>query len=157
MTETTKTKKMKIALVGSHGGHLTELLYLLEAFAPEDEFFILTYDNERTRALPYRKYLIANIGYNYLLMAIAFVRIFFIWLRERPQVIISTGAEVAIPAFYVGKLFGAYCIFIELWAAVNKPTQTGRWLYGIADEFYVQWESLLASYGPKARYRGTII
>ena len=148
---------MKIAFVGSHGGHLTELLYLIEAVSPDDNFFFLTYDNERTRALPYQKYLIANIGYNYLLMAVAFVRIFFIFLRERPDVIISTGAEVAIPAFYIGKLFGAHCIFIELWAAIFEPTQSGRWLYPIADEFYVQWESLLLRYGPKARFRGTIV
>ena len=148
---------MKVAFVGSHGGHLTELLYLVAALSPDDHFFFLTYDNQRTRLIPYTKYLIANIGYNYLLMAIAFVRIFFIFLRERPDVIISTGAEVAIPAFYIGKLFGAYCIFIELWAAIYAPTQTGKWLYPIADEFYVQWESLLPHYGPKARFRGTII
>ena len=148
---------MKVAFVGSHGGHLTELLYLVEALSPDDHFFFLTYDNQRTRSLPYEKYLIANIGYNYLLMAIAFVRIFFIFLRERPDVIISTGAEVAIPAFYIGKLFGAYCIFIELWAAVIEPTQSGRWLYSIADEFYVQWESLLPRYGSKARFKGTIV
>ena len=148
---------MKVAFVGSHGGHLTELLYLLGALSPADQFFFLTYDNPRTRALPYRKYLIKNIGYNYILMAIAFVRIFFIWLRERPDVIISTGAEVAIPAFILGKLFRAHCIFIELWAAIYKPTQTGLWLYRFSDEFYVQWESLLTFYGPKARFRGTIV
>jgi UDP-N-acetylglucosamine:LPS N-acetylglucosamine transferase len=90
-------------------------------------------------------------------MAIAFVRIFIIFLCERPDIIISTGAEVAIPAFYIGKLFGSHCIFIELWAAIFEPTQTGKWLYSIADEFYVQWESLLLRYGPKARFRGTIV
>jgi UDP-N-acetylglucosamine:LPS N-acetylglucosamine transferase len=148
---------VKVALVGSHGGHLTELLYLLNALGPEDDLFFLTYDNERTRALPYRRYLIRNIGYNYFLMAVAFLRIFAVWLRERPDVILSTGAEVAIPAFVLGKLFGSHCIFIELWAAIYKPTQTGRWLYPIADEFYVQWEYLLQHYGPKARYRGTIV
>jgi len=149
---------MKIALVGSHGGHLTELLYLLEALSPADQFFFVTYDNPRTRALPYRKYLLRNIGYNYGLMAIAFVRIAVIWLHERPDVIISTGAEIAIPAFILGKPFGhAHCIFIELWAAIDQPTQTGRWLYRFSDEFYVQWESLLAAYGSKARFVGTLI
>jgi beta-1,4-N-acetylglucosaminyltransferase len=148
---------MKIAFVGSHGGHLTELLYLREALDPIDDYFFLTYDNERTRALPDRKYLIRNIGYNYFLMAVSFMRIALIWLRERPDVIISTGAEVAIPAFYLGKVFGAYCIFVEIWATIHTPTQTGRWLYRISDEFYVQWESLLAAYGPKARFAGTIV
>lgn len=148
---------MRVAFVASYGGHLTELLYLREALDSEDDCFFLTYDNERTRALPYRKYLIRNIGYNYFLMAIAFVRIALIWLRERPDVIISTGSEVAIPAFYLGKLFGAYLIYIEIWATVHTPTQTGRWVYRIADEFYVQWESLLGAYGPKARYSGTIV
>ena len=52
---------MKIALICSHGGHLTELLYLMDAFDGHDKFFI-TYDNIRTRNLKYRKYLFPNFG-----------------------------------------------------------------------------------------------
>ena len=148
---------MKIGLVCSHGGHLTELLYLVKGLDPEDDLFFLTYDNPRTRSLPYRTHLIQNIGYNYGLMAIAFWRVFWILVKERPQVIISTGAEVAIPAFILGKLLGMYCIFIETWPQINRPTQTGRWLYRISDEFYVEQETLLTCYGPKAQYRGTIL
>jgi UDP-N-acetylglucosamine:LPS N-acetylglucosamine transferase len=148
---------MKVCFAGSHGGHLTELMCLLEVLSPDDDFFFLTYHNVRTHALPHRKYLIDNIGFNYGLMAIAFIRIFFFLLKERPDVIISTGAEVAIPTMFWGKLMGAYCIMIECWSAVNHPSRTGQWLYNIADEFYVQWESLLPSYGPKARYVGSIL
>src|SRR5258708_17861978 len=148
---------MQVAFVGRQGGNLTYFFYLREGLAPADDYFFLTYINERTLALPDRKYLIRNIGYNYFLMAIAFIQIALIWLYERPDVIISTGAGVAIPAFYLGKFFGAYCIFVEIWATIHTPTQTGRWLYRISDEFYVQWESLLPAYDAKTRYVGTIV
>ena len=146
---------MKICLVCSHGGHLAETFHLQEAFEGHETFFI-TYDSARTRELE-RKYLLRNIGKNPLLMARAFISIFRILRREKPELIVSTGAEIAIPAFYLAKLFRIKTIFIESWTRVTQPTGTGRIVYPVADVFLVQWERLLTKYGKKARHEGAIL
>ncbi len=122
---------MKICLVCSHGGHLSEMLQLMEAFEGHETFFI-TYDAARTRELE-RKYLLRNIGTNPLLMALAFVSTFKIICREKPKLIVSTGSEIAIPAFYLGKLFRIKTIFIESWTRIDRPTGTGKIVYPVSD------------------------
>ena len=146
---------MKICLVCSHGGHLTEILQLKEAFEGHDTFFI-TYDSVRTRELE-RKYLLQNIGKNPLLMAYTFIPTFRILLKEKPKLIVSTGSEIAIPAFYLAKLLRIKTIFIESWTRVVQPTGTGRIVYPVSDVFLVQWERLLTKYGKKAKYEGAIV
>jgi beta-1,4-N-acetylglucosaminyltransferase len=146
---------MNICLVCSHGGHLTELLCLKEAFEGHETFFI-TYDSPRTRSLE-RKYLLQNIGTNPLLMARAFVSTVRILLKEKPKLIVSTGSEIAIPAFYLAKILRIKTIFIESWTRVDRPTGTGKIVYPVSDIFLVQWEQLLSRYGKKARYEGAIL
>jgi len=147
---------MKICLVCSHGGHLTEMIQLMEAFEGHKTFFI-TYDSTRTRGLTGRKYLLRNIGKNPLLMVQAFLSTLRIMLKEKPKLIISTGSEIAIPAFYLARLLRIKTIFIESWARVIEPSGTGRLVYPVADVFLVQWERLLTKYGKKAKFEGAII
>ena len=146
---------MKLALVCSHGGHLTEMLQIADAWQGADAFWI-TYRSTRTAHMP-RAYLLTNIGVNPVRMAIATVRIALILIRERPDAVISTGSEVAIPAFYLARLMGARTIFVEVWTRVRRPTGTGRLVYPVADHFLVQWPELLARYGRKARFEGSIL
>ena len=146
---------MKICLVCSHGGHLSEILQLIDALEGHETFFI-TYDSSRTRNLK-RKYLLQNIGTNPWLMARAFVSTFRILLKEKPRLIISTGSEIAIPAFYLAKLLRIKTVFIESWTRVDRPTGTGRIVYPVSDLFFVQWERLLSKYGKKAKYEGAIL
>jgi len=148
-------RNMKICLVCSHGGHLTEILQLKEAFEGHETFFI-TYDSVRTRQLEH-KYLLRNIGTNPLVMASASLSTLRILLKERPKLIVSTGSEIAIPAFYLAKLLRIKTVFIESWTRVDRPTGTGKIVYRVSDLFLVQWESLLKKYGKKAKYEGAIL
>jgi UDP-N-acetylglucosamine:LPS N-acetylglucosamine transferase len=66
--------------------------------------------------------------------------------KERPDLIISTGAAVAVPFFYLGKVFGAKCIYIEVYDRIDKPTLTGKIVYPITDKFIVQWEEMKKVY-----------
>ncbi|WP_321422018.1 PssD/Cps14F family polysaccharide biosynthesis glycosyltransferase [uncultured Methanobacterium sp.] len=147
---------MKISLVCSHGGHLTEILYLMDAFESHEIFFI-TYDNFRTRELNYNKYLLENIGINPIKMIKAFFYIFRILWDEEPHLIISTGSEIAIPAFILGKLMRKRTIFIESWCRVKNKSTTGKLLYYISDDFFVQWPQLLEVYGNKVKYKGGVL
>jgi UDP-N-acetylglucosamine:LPS N-acetylglucosamine transferase len=127
----------------------------MEAFEGHQTFFV-TYDSTRTRGLE-RKYLLRNIGTNPLIMAQSFLSMLRILLKEKPKLIVSTGSEIAIPAFYLAKVLRTRTIFIESWARVIEPSGTGRLVYPVADVFLVQWERLLPKYGKKAKYEGAVI
>ena len=146
---------LKICVVGSHGGHLAELLSILEAFK-ESEIFYITYKGFRSKELK-KAFFIRNPSENLLDFMLGVLQIPRILIKERPHVVISLGAEIAIPVFYFAKLLGLRTIFIESACRVNGPSITGRIIYPIADLFLVQWPQLLRKYGRKARYEGSII
>jgi beta-1,4-N-acetylglucosaminyltransferase len=86
------------------------------------------------------------------------IKIFFILLKERPAILFSTGSEIAIPSFYLGKLlFRTKLIYLECSAQVYQASLTGRLVYPITDLFLVQWKPLLKRYGTKAKYVGGLI
>ena len=78
-----------------------------------------------------------------------------IFIKECPDVVICTGVLAVIPMCLLAKLAGGKLIYIESFAKVTSPTKTGRLLYKISDQFYVQWESMLNIY-PNAIYVGGI-
>ena len=75
--------------------------------------------------------------------------------KEKPDLIISSGAAVAVPFFYLGKLFGAKLVYIEVFDRIDKSTMTGKLVYPITDKFIVQWEEMKKVY-PKAVNLGSI-
>ena len=75
--------------------------------------------------------------------------------KEKPDLIISSGAAVSVPFFYLGKLFGAKLIYIEVFDRIDKPTMSGKLVYPIVDKFIVQWEEMKEVY-PKAINLGSI-
>lgn len=149
---------MKICLICSAGGHLTQLLQLEELWGRYDSFFV-THKKEITRDLPkrHKTYFIKDPGRNPLYFLINFLQSFFTLLTEKPNIIITNGGGVAVPMSYLGKLFGKKIIFIESFSRVENPSVTGKLLYPIADLFLVQWKFLLKKYGPKAKYGGRVI
>ena len=147
----------KVCLVGSSGGHLTHL-YLLKPFWGEKERFWVTFGKEDAKSIledekMYECYFPTNRNIKNLIkntfLAIKIIR------KEKPKLIISSGAGVAVPFFYIGKIFGAKTIFIEVFDRIDKPTITGKLVYPVADIFIVQWEEMKKVY-PKAINLGGI-
>ena len=91
--------------------------------------------------------------FKFLLNVFQSLRVF---LGERPDVIITTGAGVAIAMCWWGRIFGRKVIFIEDWCVVDKPSLSGRLVYPVAHLFIIQWKQL-QKYYPKAKFRGTLI
>jgi UDP-N-acetylglucosamine:LPS N-acetylglucosamine transferase len=149
---------MKICLVGS-GGHLTQILQLMDAFEGYETFFV-TYNSETTKNLK-NTYLIKHYGerniHLFLMMINITLKAFSILIKEKPDVIVSTGAEIAIPICYIGKFMGKKIIYIESLSRIRTRSGTGKIIYPIADLFLVQWQSLLKRYGKKAQYWGKVI
>ena len=149
---------MKVALVCSHGGHLSEMLQLLPAFRGFDSFFV-TYHSPRDKEIETtgRAYFTDNIGKDPFRFGLSFFWALRVLRREKPRVIVSTGSEIAIPFFVLAKLSGVKTIFIEGFFRVEDLSQTGRILYPLSDVFLVQWPGLLKVCGKKARYEGAVI
>jgi len=149
---------MKICLVCSHGGHFTETLQILKAFQGHEIFFA-TYHSARESEVKEiaQAYFTLNIGTSVWRLFKAIFWASYILFKEKPDVIVSLGAEIALPFFYLGKLFGIKTIFIESWCRVENLSKTGQLVYPIADLFLVQWPQLLKVCGPKAQYKGAVI
>ena len=142
------SQKIKVCLVGSSGGHLTHL-YMLKPFWENKERFWVTFDKQDAKSLLKDERMIpcyypTNRSIKGLI--INTVLAFRVLRKERPDVIISTGAAVAVPFFYLGKLFGAKCIYIEVYDRIDKPTLSGKIVYPITDKFIVQWEEMKKVY-----------
>ena len=76
-------------------------------------------------------------------------------IKEKPDIIISSGAAVSIPFFFLGKILGKKLVYIEVFDRIDKPTVSGRFCYKFADKFIVQWDEQLDVY-PKAINLGRI-
>ncbi len=148
---------LKVALVGSSGGHLTHL-YMLKPFWENKERFWVTFDKEDAKSILKNEKMypchyptnrnIKNLIKNTVLA-------WKVLRKEKPDLIISSGAAVAVPFFYLGKLFGAKLIYIEVFDRIDKPTLSGKLVYPITDKFIVEWEEMKKVY-PKAKNLGSI-
>ena len=135
-------KEIKVCLVGSSGGHLTHL-YMLKPFWKNKKRFWVTFDKEDARSLlngekVYPCYYSTNRNIKNLIRNT--VVAWKVLHKEKPDLIISSGAAVSVPFFYLGKLFGSKLIYIEVFDRIDKPTLSGRLVYPIVDKFIVQWE-----------------
>lgn len=150
-------KNVKVCLVGSSGGHLTHLT-MLKPFLRGKRRFWVTFDKEDARSqlkgekmygcyYPTNRNLKALIKNTFLALKII--------IKEKPDLIISSGAAVAVPFFYIGKIFGVKLIYIEVFDRIDKPTVTGKMVYPITDKFIVEWEEMKKVY-PKAIKLGSI-
>ncbi len=149
---------MKLGIVCSSGGHLL-LTHLLKKFWSQHDRFWVTFKKEDAVSLledetVYWAYFPTNRNLFNL------VRNFFVSLKvlfkEKPDVILSSGAGVAIPFFYVGKLMGKKLIFIEAYERIDNPSITGRLVYPITDLFILQWEEQKKIY-PRGTVLGQIL
>ena len=135
-------ENLKVCLVGSSGGHLTHL-YMLKPFWENKDRFWVTFDKQDAKSIlkderMYPCYYPTNRNIKNLIRNIGVA--WKVLRKEKPDVIISSGAAVEVPFFYLGKLFGKKLIYIEVFDRIDKPTMTGKMVYPIVDKFIVQWE-----------------
>lgn len=147
---------MKICLVCSSGGHLTEIMELKEVYCGYNHFFV-SYNSADTIELAEKEkvYFLTNPHRHPILTILNFLQSFKLFIKEMPDIILTTGAGVALPMCYIAKLFRKRIIFIESFCRVKKPSLFGRLIYPIANLTIVQWEPLLKYY-KEAKYGGPI-
>ena len=152
--------KKKICLISSSGGHF-EQLKMLQKLSENYNTFIVTEKTDYNKDDKKIDYFVNQVNRKEKLFIFKMIGIlfksFYIFIKEKPDVVISTGVLSAIPMMFIGHLFKKKIIYIESFAKINSPTMTGNLIYKhhIADQFYVQWESMLEYY-PNAIYKGGI-
>lgn len=154
------TRNTKVCLTCSCGGHLMEIMQLIPFLKGCDSYLVTEYNTAfETLLVDKRHYYLKQQDRKGILSLLTIVmNVFcsvFVLLKERPTIIISTGAGAAIPTCILGKIMGARLIFIESFAKVEQTSMTGRIMHRFADYFFVQWESDLKVY-PKAKFVGAL-
>lgn len=144
-----KKKDLKICLVGSSGGHLTHL-YMLKDYWKDKNRFWVTFDKEDANSLLegekiYHCYFPTNRNIKNLIkntfLAIKILK------KEKPTLIVSSGAAVSVPFFWIGKIFfRAKTIYIEVFDRIDKSTLSGKLVYPVTDKFIVQWDEMKKVY-----------
>jgi UDP-N-acetylglucosamine:LPS N-acetylglucosamine transferase len=161
MTKSNDQSRAKIGLIASRGGHLKQLLLLREAYSNYSCFLVTTGRAEDIPPAPEinARYFVADLDQrrwmNPFRLCWAFLQYGWIYWRERPNFLISTGAGSAVPGLVLGRLLQMKTIFIEAGARVVTLSQAGRLCYLFAHLFLVQYRGLTQKH-PRASYHGAI-
>jgi UDP-N-acetylglucosamine:LPS N-acetylglucosamine transferase len=135
-------RPVRILLVGSSGGHLSQL-YALRPWWEKHERRWVTFDMEDARSLlggetvawahhPTTRN-VPNAMRNYALAR----RLLAEW---QPDVVVSTGAGVALPFFIEARRRGIRTVYVEVVDRIDSASLTGRLCGPFTDLFLVQWE-----------------
>lgn len=147
--------RVNICLVSSSGGHWEQLRKLQPLIDRYSGFYV----TEKTPFVGEGPYLMVQTDLKDKLMPLKMlvnaVRAVRIWMKERPDVVVTTGTMVAYPFYLLAILFRKKFVFIETFGRSNQPTVAGRLMQKHADLFFVQWESQKKFY-KKAQYVGCL-
>ena len=150
-------RSVDVLLVCSTGGHLLQLHALRAAWEGTNRAWV-TFDKSDARSLLAEEQVFfafgptnRNVGnlLRNLKLAVRILR------RLRPHVIVTTGAGVAVPFAWIGRLLGAKIVYVESLSRIEAPSLSCRLIAPLAARVYAQWPELAEAYG-RARYVGSV-
>jgi len=154
-------KKIKVCLICAAGGHFEQIRQLKDIINNYDCYFMVN-KTKATAAFKGKRHIIAipltkNKFFFYLSYIYLFLQQLFFFALEWPDVVITTGSGFVIPTCMYAKIFKKKLIYIETFAKINSPSETGKFIYNkkMADLFIVQHDKCL-QYFPDAVMGGWI-
>ena len=146
----------RICLVSSSGGHWEQLQKLKPLIEKYDGFMVTEKTEFSADAAQYLM-LQTDLKDKWMLpkMIVNSFRTVCIWIKERPDFVITTGTMVAYPFYVLSILFRKKFVFIETFGRADMPTVAGKLMEKHSDLFIVQWESQVKHY-KKAVYGGCL-
>lgn len=142
---------MKILLVSSAGGHFNELMLVRKLINPDYQQVVVTEKIKQTANNKHVDYYLkygtrAHLIKYILVLVFNCFKAFNILWKERPNVIVTTGAHSCVPFLLLSRIFKIKTIYIESFAKTNSTSLTYRLCKKQMDIVLVQHESALAVY-----------
>jgi len=148
--------KKKVLAISSGGGHWVQLNRLRPAFQDCDLVLATTRESYRIEAEGYQFRVIPDSNrWNKFKLLKSALGIFWLILRERPDVIVSTGAAPGYFAIRFGKFLRKKTIWVDSIANAEELSMSGQKAGKHADLWLTQWEHLSGPGGPS--YHGNVI
>ncbi len=151
--------KLDVMLVCTAGGHLLQLWTLREAWAGYNHAWVVaSHEGTDVQSLLAEEQVhFAHSPANRSLKNLVrnFAMAWRLLGRTRPDVMLTTGAAVAVPFAWVARIRRIKVVYVESLARSEKPSLSCRLVAPVATRLYVQWPELQATL-PRARYAGTV-
>jgi UDP-N-acetylglucosamine:LPS N-acetylglucosamine transferase len=153
-------KQYKVCVGASSGGHMTELLGLLETiniWPVKPTLYVTTREiwAKKLRALG-TTYIVGECDRNKpFKILITLSRSLHFVLKERPDVVITTGSLPIAVVCIVAKIFGSKVIWIDSLAQLEDLSMSGKMMLKFADLILAQWPEVAEKY-PAVEYVGEL-
>lgn len=153
-----KRRSLRICLAASAGGHTSQLLKLAESWNGYETFYVTTTKVVQEQLSKFGTvYVVGECNRQHpARVGRVFLRCIKIFFKERPDVVISTGAAAGCMLCLLGKMLGAKVIWIDSITNVERISLSGRMVRYVADLFLVQWPDLVSRY-KKVEFVGSLI
>lgn len=149
--------RTKVLVISSGGGHWVQLLRLRPAFEGCDVTYATVRRSYRSDLEPGARFRVipdANMWRKGRLVLSALC-VFWLLVRERPDVVVSTGAAPGYFAVRFGAMFGALTIWVDSVANAEQLSLSGREAGKHVDHWITQWPHLATENGPF--YYGSVL
>lgn len=135
--------------IASGGGHWVQLMRLKPAFEGRDTFYVCVQPSYYQDVPGCRFYSVKEVTrWNRWAIGILVMQLLWIFLRERPDVLVTTGSGPAMVALRLAKMFGKRTMWIDSIANAGEVSLSGRRAGKHADVWLTQWEHLARPGGP---------
>jgi UDP-N-acetylglucosamine:LPS N-acetylglucosamine transferase len=152
-----KTERTELLLVCSTGGHLQQMLALEPVWRAYPHVWV-TFDKSDSRSLLRGEHVVHAYSPTNRNPKNLVRNLFLAWrtIRKlRPRMLLTTGAGVAVPFAWIGRLCGVNIVYIESFTRIDGPSLSCRLVAPVAHRVYAQWPEL-TEVVPKAHYAGNV-
>ena len=147
--------QQRVLAVASSGGHWVQLRRLAPAFEDHDVAYLTTDAGYRSEVAGARFYAVNDANrWNKLAVVWCALRILWVLLRERPTVVVSTGAAPGYLAIRLAGLLGARTAWIDSIANVEELSMSGQMAAAQTDLCLTQWPHLANG---RVQYLGSVL
>jgi hypothetical protein len=150
------TARPKLLAVASGGGHWVQLMRIKHAFDGCQVSYVTVHESYRAQ-VPDHNFYVVNDANRWSKMALIKTagRLGSIVMKERPDILVSTGAAPGYLALRIGRLSGARTVWLDSIANVEQLSMSGSWIGRSADLWLTQWPHLARPEGP--HYAGSVL
>jgi UDP-N-acetylglucosamine:LPS N-acetylglucosamine transferase len=146
----------KVLAVASSGGHWVQLRRVTPAFAESEVVYVTVLESYRSQVPENKFYTVKDATrWNKVGLIVLALQLAWIIVKEKPDVVISTGAAPGYFAILLGRLFRAKTIWIDSMANIEELSMSGSRVGRYADLWLTQWPHLARSEGP--HYAGGVL